>query len=228
MADNQLNNKRIAKNTILLYIRMIFLMGVSLFTSRVILQTLGVEDYGIYSVVGGFISLFGFLNGAISSTTSRYITFAIGKGDENHLNKVFSTCVLTHLLIAIVVLLIAETIGLWFVLNKLVIPDDRMTAAMCVYQCSVISTVVLIMSVPYNADIVAHEKMSAFAYISIFEVFAKLAIVYALLIGNVDRLILYSILMLVVQLVVRFVYSGYCNKHFPESKFRWLWDRKLF
>lgn len=228
MADNQSNNKRIAKNTILLYIRMIFLMGVSLFTSRVILQTLGVEDYGIYSVVGGFISLFGFLNGAISSTTSRYITFAIGKGDENHLNKVFSTCVLTHLLIAIVVLLIAETIGLWFVLNKLVIPDDRMTATMCVYQCSVISTVVLIMSVPYNADIVAHEKMSAFAYISIFEVLAKLAIVYALLIGNVDRLILYSILMLVVQLIVRFVYSGYCNKHFPESKFRWLWDRKLF
>ena len=112
MADNQSNNKRIAKNTILLYIRMIFLMGVSLFTSRVILQTLGVEDYGIYSVVGGFISLFGFLNGAISSTTSRYITFAIGKGDKNHLNKVFSTCVLTHLLIAIVVLLIAETIGL--------------------------------------------------------------------------------------------------------------------
>ena len=228
MQDNKSRNKRIARNTILLYIRMIFLMGVSFFTSRIVLQTLGVEDYGIYNIVGGFISLFGFFNGAISSTTSRYITFAIGKGDANHLNKVFSTCVLTHALIAIIVFVLSETIGFWFVLNKLVIPETRMTAAIWVYQSSVISTVILIVSVPYNAEIVAHEKMSAFAYISILEVILKLAIVYALLIGNVDRLILYSILMLAVQLAIRFIYSCYCNKHFPESKFRWMWDSKLF
>ena len=176
MSDQSGNNKRIAKNTILLYIRMIFMMLVSLYTSRVILHVLGVEDYGIYSVVGGFVALFGFLNGAISSTTSRYITFALGKGDVQNLKKVFSTCVLTHGVIALVVLLLAETVGLWFVMNKLVISADRFASAMWVYQCSIISSIVMIMSVPYNSDIIAHEKMSAFAYISIIDDGAQLAI----------------------------------------------------
>lgn len=228
MSDQSGNNKRIAKNTILLYIRMIFMMLVSLYTSRVILHVLGVEDYGIYSVVGGFVALFGFLNGAISSTTSRYITFALGKGDVQNLKKVFSTCVLTHGVIALVVLLLAETVGLWFVMNKLVIPADRFASAMWVYQCSIISSIVMIMSVPYNSDIIAHEKMSAFAYISIIEVCAKLGIVYLLQIGKVDKLILYALLLLGIQLTIRFIYSSYCARHFEESKFHFVWDKKLF
>lgn len=222
------SNNRIAKNTIMLYFRMIFMMGVSLFTSRVVLQTLGVNDYGIYNVVGGFVSLFGFFNGAISSTTSRYITFALERDEKNQLQKVFSTCFLTHALIAIVVLILAETVGLWFVFHKLVIPIERMTAAMWVYQCSVVSTVFFIMSVPYNADIIAHEKMSAFAYISILEVVAKLIIVYLLYIGNEDKLIMYAILILVIQILVQQVYRSYCKKHFEESVFCFLWDAKLF
>lgn len=228
MSDSSSNNKRIAKNTILLYIRMIFLMLVSLFTSRVILQVLGVEDYGIYNVVGGFISLFAFLNGAISASTSRYITFALGKGDKNELKKVFSLCVLTHGVIALVILLLAETVGLWFVMNKLVIPPDRYVAAMWVYQCSIISSIVMIMSVPYNSDIIAHERMSAFAYISIIDVCAKLAIVYALLLSPYDKLIIYAILLLGIQIIIRFIYTSYCSRHFEESKFKWIWDKKLF
>ena len=228
MSDQSGNNKRIAKNTILLYIRMIFLMLVSLFTSRVILQVLGVEDYGIYNVVGGFVSLFGFLNGAISASTSRYITFALGKRDKDALKKVFSTWVLTHAVIALAIFILAETIGLWFVMNKLVIPNDRFIAAMWVYQCSIISSIVMIMSVPYNSDIIAHERMSAFAYISIVEVVAKLAIVYALLIGSTDKLILYAILLLGIQLFIRFIYTSYCSRHFEESKFKFIWDRNLF
>lgn len=162
------NNKRIAKNTLLLYFRMLFMMAVSLFTSRVVLNTLGVEDYGIYNVVGGIVAMFGFINGSMSSATQRYITFALGKGDKNRLQTVFSTTLQIHTLIAGVIVLLGETIGLWFLYNKMQIPADRMDAAFWVLQCSIIAAVVMIISVPYNADIVAHEKMSAFAYISIW------------------------------------------------------------
>ena len=222
------NNQRIAKNTLLLYFRMIFLMLISLFTSRVVLQALGVEDYGIYNVVGGFITLLSFINGAISSSTSRYITFALGKNDNAGLVKVFSTCKLTHLVIACIVLLFGETAGLWFVLNKLQISDGRMTAALWVYHCSIVSTVVMILSVPYNACIIAHEKMSAFAYISIFEAIAKLAIVYILMVGLADKLILYAVLILCVQIIIRVIYSWYCYRHFEESKAKIAFDKQLF
>ncbi len=175
------NNKRIAKNTLLLYFRMLFIMAVSLFTSRVVLNTLGVEDYGIYNVVGGIVAMFGFINGSMSSATQRYITFALGKGDKNRLQTVFSTTLQIHTLIAGVIVLLGETIGLWFLYNKMQIPADRMDAAFWVLQCTIVDAVFMIISVPYNADIVAHEKMSAFAYISILEVVLKLAIVYILL-----------------------------------------------
>lgn len=190
------NNKRIAKNTIVLYIRMIFMMGVSLFTSRVILQTLGVEDFGIYSVVGGIITMFAFINGGMVSATQRFITFEIGKGNIEKLRTVFSTSLQIHGLISILIVLLGETVGLWFLYEKMVIPENRMVAAMWVYQCSIIACVVNIMSIPYNADIVAHEKMSAFAYISIIEVSLKLIIVYMLLITPWDKLIVYSLLLL--------------------------------
>lgn len=221
------NNARIAKNTILLYGRMILLMGVSLYTSRVVLATLGIEDYGIYNVVGGFIGMFAFLNGAMSSCTQRYITFALGKGDEGELKKIFSTSLITHMIIAAIVFMLAETIGLWFVLEKLIIPENRMTAAVVVYECSILSTIVMIMSFPFNADIIAHERMSAFAYISIFEAFAKLLIVFLLSIGNMDRLMLYAILLLLVQVSVIIIYNCYCKINFSEAKIHWILDGKL-
>lgn len=222
------NNKRIAKNTLMLYFRMMFLMLISLYTSRVILQTLGVEDYGIYNVVGGFVAFLAFLNGSISSSTSRFITFALGKGNMQNLKKVFSICLLTHLLIAVLLLVIAETVGLWFVMNKLIIPEDRMNAAIWVYQCSILSSLIMVWSVPYNACIIAHEKMSAFAYISIFEAVAKLIIVYILMIGFIDNLILYAILLLIVQLIIRYLYTRYCHKNFEESRTGFIWDCSLF
>lgn len=221
------NNKRIAKNTLLLYFRMFFIMAVSLFTSRVVLKTLGVEDFGIYNVVGGVVSMFGFLNSAMSSTTQRYITFALGKGDAEELRKVFSNCILTHLIISVVVLVLAESIGLWFLYNKMVIPADRMFAAFWVFQCSVLSSLVLIMSIPYNADIIAHEKMAAFAYISLVEVFLKLLIVYFLYISAYDKLIVYAFLILFVQCFIRSIYAWYCKKHFKETLGRLIYNKSI-
>lgn len=230
MMSNQTsdNNKRIAKNTLLLYFRMLLMMAVSLFTSRVVLNTLGVEDFGIYSVVGGIVGMFVFINNSMSSATQRYITFALGKGDKNRLQTVFSTTLQIHTLIAGLILLLGETVGLWFLYNKMQIPAERMDAAFWVMQCSIVSMVVMIVSVPYNADIIAHEKMSAFAYISILEVVLKLAIVYLLLVFSYDKLILYAILILTIQILIRFCYSIYCNKHFEETRYKHVWDKKLF
>ena len=222
------NNKRIAKNTLLLYFRMLFTMAVSLYTSRVVLNTLGVEDFGIYNVVGGVVVMFGFLNSAMSSSTQRYITFELGKNDFEQLKKVFNTSVSIHAFISVVILILAETIGLWFLYNKMTIPIERMDAALWVYQGAIASTIVLIMSVPYNATIIAHEKMSTFAYISVLEVVLKLLIVYLLLIGDFDKLKLYAVLMFSIQLIIRLIYGRYCKKHFSETKFQWTKDWKLF
>ena len=227
MSDTSANNKRIAKNTIFLYLRMILLMAVSLYTSRVILSSLGVEDYGIYNVVGGFIGMLAFLNGAMSGSTQRFITVELGRGSNESLKRIFSTCVITHAIIALLVFVIAETVGLWFVIEKMVIPNGRMTAAIIVYQCSVVTSIVQIMSYPYNADIIAHEKMSAFAYISIYEAFAHLAIAFIIRIGSFDRLSLYAIALLVVKTSVIMIYRLYCKKHFIETSIQWVFDKKL-
>lgn len=196
---------------------MLFTMAVSLFTSRVILQTLGIEDYGIYNVVGGVITMFTFINSAMVSSTQRYLNFELATGNDEKLKSIFNTSLQIHALIALAIILLGETVGLWFVMNKLVIPETRMTAAMCVYQCSILSCVVGIMSTPYNADIIAHEKMSAFAYISILDVSLKLLIVYLLVISPYDKLIVYAILVLAIQLLIIYIYARYCNKHFKES-----------
>lgn len=217
MTDTTVANKKIAKNTLMLYVRMLFTMGVSLFTSRVILQTLGVEDYGVYSVVGGIITIFTFINGGMVSATQRYLTFEIGKGQLLQLKKIFSTSLQIHAIISLIIILLGETVGLWFLYEKLVIPAERMNAAMWVYQCSIAACVINIMSVPYNADIIAHERMSAFAYISILEVILKLLIVYALYIIPFDKLITYAILLLIMQYIIRSIYVRYCKKHFEES-----------
>ena len=228
MSDTSQNNKRIAKNTLLLYVRMLFMMAVSLYTSRVVLNTLGVSDYGIYNVVGGVVAMFGFINNSMSSATQRYITFALGRGDTDNLKKVFSTALQIHILISALIVILGETIGLWFMYEKMQILADRMDAAFWVLQCSILSAVVMIVSVPYNADIIAHEKMSAFAYISVLEAVLKLAVVFLLLISSYDRLIFYAFLILAVQVIIRFCYSHYCNKHFEETKYHKVWDKSLF
>ena len=228
MSQSSDNNKRIAKNTLLLYVRMLFMMAVSLYTSRVILNTLGVQDFGLYNVVAGFVTMFTFINSAMASATQRYLNFELGKNNEDRLLKVFSTSVNIHAVISLIVLLLAETIGLWFVYTQLTIPEGRIDAVLWVYQCAIISTCVLVMSVPYNAAIIAHEKMGAFAYISVAEVTLKLLIVYLLTIGNFDKLKLYAVLMLAVQVLVMSIYRRYSVKHFKETKYHWVWDKALF
>ena len=228
MSDTSSANKRIAKNTLVLYVRMLFTMGISLFTSRVILQTIGVEDYGISSVVGGVISMFTFINAAMVSSTQRYLNFELVRGDANQLRSVFSTSLQIHALIALAIIVLSETVGLWFLNEKLVIPEARMTAAMWVYQCSILSCAVGIMSTPYNAVIVAHEKMSAFAYISILDVSLKLLVVYLLVALPFDKLIILAILNLLVQLFIRYIYTLYCHRHFPESYFQFRFNKTLF
>lgn len=225
--DSQINNKRIANNTILLYFRMMFTMAVQLYTSRVVLNTLGIEDYGIYNVVGGVVAMFGFLNAAMTTSTQRYITYELGKGNFDRLKQVFSTSLNIHVLISIVVVILAETIGVWFLNEKMVIPVERMEAAMWVFQLSILTTVIAIMSYPYNADIVAHEKMSAFAYISVLEVVLKLAVVYLLVVGDFDKLIMYAILIAFIQLSILMCYRVYCLRHFAESRYHFTYDKPL-
>lgn len=211
----------------LLYVRMLFIMAVQLFTSRVVLNTLGVVDYGLYNVVGGVVTMFAFLNGAMVTSTQRYITFELGKGNLQRLKEVFTTCVQIHLIISLLIIFLGETIGLWFLYEKMVIPEERFTAAMWVYQLSVLTMCVQVMSVPYNSDIVAHEQMGVFAVISVIEVVLKLAVVYMLVIGDFDKLVLYAILIAVIQLLIRFFYTHYCNRHFLESRLIRTFDKQL-
>lgn len=227
MSDNSLNNKRIARNTIVLYLRMILILVVGLYTSRVVLNTLGVEDYGLYNVVGGFVTVFAFLNGAMSTATQRFITFELAKGDLQRQRTTFSTAINIHLALAIVITLLAETIGLWFVYNKLVIPAERFTAALWVYQLSIAALFIQIVAIPYNAAIIAHEKMSAFAFISIMDVGLKLAIVYALTLVSWDKLIFYAVLLFLVGVLDRIIYGAYCGKNFPEAKYSFVIDKSL-
>ena len=201
------NNKRIAKNTLLLYVRMLFTMAVSLFTSRVILNTLGVEDYGINNVVGGIVTMFTVLSGSLSSSISRFITFELGKDNLQRLKTVFSTGVNIQLGMSILVVVVAEAVGIWFLNTKMNIPVERMEAANWVFQCAILTFVLNLLSVPYNAAIIAHEKMSAFAYISVVEVSLKLIIVYMLTISPFDRLKTYAVLLLLVGAIIRFIYG---------------------
>lgn len=218
------NNKRIAKNTLFLYFRMLFLMCISLYTSRVILATLGVEDYGIYNVVGGVVMMFSFLNTAMAGATQRFLNYDMVKGDGHALNRTFCTSVIIHGIIAIIIVVLAESIGMWFLSHKMIVPASRMEAAFWVFQCSIFTMVITILSVPYNAAIIAHEKMSAFAYISILEVILKLLIVYSLLLIPFDKLKVYAVLMLSVSVIIRMVYSSYSHRHFSETKFSFIWD----
>ncbi len=211
----------------MLYIRMFLTMIVGLYTSRVVLNVLGVEDYGIYGVVGGVVAMLGFLNASMSGATSRFLTFELGRGNQKRLADTFSSALIVHLGIAFIVLIVAETVGLWFLNHKLVIPESRMPAAHWVYQCSIISAMLNITQVPYNAAIIAHEKMDVYAYVEILNVTLKLFIVYLLTIGNFDKLILYAILVLAVSALIMMVYRIYCLRHFQESHFHFIWDKAI-
>lgn len=221
------NNKRIAKNTLMLYIRMLFTMLVGLYTSRVVLNALGVDNYGIYNVVGGVVSMFTVLSGSLSTAISRFITFELGRENVERLKIVFSSAVTIQIVLSLIVVLLAETVGLWFLNNKLVIPADRMAAAHWVYQLSILTFVVGLISVPYNASIIAHEKMSAFAYMSIFDVFAKLLIAFSIYYSPYDRLIHYAVLLAVLSLLNRLIYGIYCKRQFAECTYQFTFDKSL-
>ena len=222
------NNKRIAKNAFLLYIRMLFLMIISLCTSRVILHALGVVDYGIHNVVGGVIAMLNFINNSLSAASSRFITYDIGQGNLDVMKKTFGNILCIHFIIAGFILLIGETIGLWFMMTQLQIPENRYVAAFWVYQFSVFTSIISIISVPYNAAIIGHEKMSAFAYISIIEAVLKLLIVVFLIILPFDKLIIYAIMLFMIQVIVRLVYGIYCKKNFEEVNAKIKFDKKIF
>lgn len=227
MLQSSKNNKRIAKNTLLLYFRMLLLMAVSLYTSRVVLNALGVEDFGIYNVVGGVVTMFTMISGSLSASISRFITFELGKGDSNNLRKTFSAAVTIQLFLSLVIVILIESIGVWFLNAKMTIPTDRIAAANWVLQFSIVTFVINLISVPYNATIIAYERMSAFAYISIFEAIGKLAIAFLIIISPMDRLVFYSILMCVVAISVRMMYGRYCKIHFSECTYHFHWDKEL-
>ena len=212
------NNKRIAKNTLFLYIRTLITMAVSLYTSRLILSTLGVEDFGIYNVVGGIVVFLSFLNTSMASATQRFLNVGLGKNSGEMVKKVFSNSLIIHFYIAAIVVLLSETIGVWFLNEKMNIVEERIVAANYVFQFSIATMVTTVLSVPYNAVIIANEKMSAFAYISIIEVSLKLLLVLLLTYSPFDKLITYAGLMFLISLVIRIIYGVYCNRHFEECQ----------
>lgn len=220
-------NKRIARNTLFLYFRMLFLMGVSLYTSRIILKALGVEDYGIYNAVGGFIGMFAVISNSLSSAISRFITFELGRGNSQKLQQIFSTSVVIQIILSGCIVIMAETLGVWFLNSHMNIPQERMAAANWVLQFSTITFVINLISVPYNACIIAHERMSAFAYISIFEAAGKLGVTFLILYATFDKLIFYSLLMCVLAVAVRMIYTWYCKRHFEECHLQFRLERQL-
>lgn len=226
--DNTKENKRLAKNTLFLYFRMFLTLLVGLYTSRVVLNVLGVVDYGINNVVGGVVAIFGSLNGAMASTSSRYITFYLGKGDKNRLREIFSTVAYVHVGIAFIVILLCETIGLWFFYNKMQIPVARLDVAFWLLQFSFAGAFLSMINTPFTGLIIAHEKMDIYAYISIFDVLAKLAIVFLIQVTPFDKLLTYGFLFLIVNVIDFLIYRTYCVKSFEESHIKFIFDKPLF
>ena len=227
MPDTTSNNVRIAKNTMFLYIRMAFTLCISLYTSRVVLNALGIEDFGIYNVVGGVISMFSFICSAMSATSQRYLSYEIGRNNISQLGIVFNCTIQVHLILSLAVLLLGETLGLWFLMTQLVIPEDRFFAAVFVYHLSIATAIVSFMSVPFTADIIAHEKMSAFAYISIFEVSLKLLVALLITTAPIDKLIFYASALFISQLLIIICYILYARKYFSETHSRFIVDLPL-
>lgn len=229
MSDSVLNNnKRIAQNTIFLYVRMMVVMVVALYTSRVILNTLGATDYGLYNVVGGIVTIVAFLNGALSSSTSRFLTMALGERNLQKQINTFGASLNLHICVAILVLVVGETVGLWFFYEKMIIPDSRMVAAFWVYQFSIVTTMVSFTQVPYNASLIAHENMSIYAYVGLYEALSRLLIAFLVTISPIDKLIFYGLLLMVNSVLVQFFYRFYVAKHYEECRFSLVKDKTLY
>ncbi|MDD2496159.1 MAG: lipopolysaccharide biosynthesis protein [Tissierellia bacterium] len=222
------DNKRLAKNTLFLYFRTAVVMLISLYISRVVLDVLGVVDYGIYNVVGSIVVLFSFLNSAMTQASQRFITFELGKKEKAQLQKVFSMCLNTQAIIVIAIILLAETLGLWFLNNRLNIPPDRLIAANWVYQFSILTFCINVLRVPYEGTVIAFERMSFFAYASIFDAILKLLGVYLLKVILFDKLIAYSAIVFFISTLMFFAYKIYCNKKFKSSHYKFDWDITLF
>lgn len=222
------NNKRIAKNTLYLYLRMLVTLVIGLFTARVTINALGVHDYGLMNVVGGVMGFIGYFSSLLSQGTSRFLTVGLGKGNMKQLTHIFSACGTIHIVLAFVTLLLGETVGLWFVNYKLVLDPDRMFAANYIYQLSLFSCFLGITQTPYIASITSHEKMSTFAFMSILDVAFKLAIVLMLLYVDTDKLIMYSTFYFCVSLFMFFMYRIYCLRKFEECNMHLRWDAKLY
>jgi len=221
------NNKRLVRNTLFLYVRMLFILGVNLFTLRVVLSVLGIEDYGIYNVVAGVVTLFSFLNDALIGSTSRFITFELGTGNFEKLEKIFRGALTVHFILALIILLLAQTVGLWILEENLVIPENRMGVARIVYQLSIITAMVTIMRVPYNAAIIAHERMEIHAYLGILEASLQLAVAYLLMISDFDKLVMYAALVTVVRMLMFFLCGYYSSKYFIECKSRFCYEKNI-
>ena len=218
------NNKRIVKNTFYLYLRMLFVMAVSLYTVRAILDILGVVDYGIYNVVGGVVTMFAFMNRTLSTSSQRYFSIELARGDKERLVKWVCLNITAFFLLGLIIVFFLETIGLWFVNNKMTIPAERLMAANVVYQLSILSFLFHIISIPYLALVIAHEKMNVFAYVGVLEALGRLGIVFILMVISYDHLIIYGICILFLSLGASMSYILYCWRYFPESKYRWYWN----
>lgn len=222
-----IDSKRIAKNTIYMYIRLIVVMAVTLVTARVVLDKLGAEDYGIFNAVAGVVGLLSFLNNTLAKGTSRFLTYALGKGDKKGLSETFTTSLLSHLVLAIAIVLLLEVLGFWFVSHKLVIPEERMNAALWCFQISLIITFVGIIQVPYTASIISHEDMNVYAYIGLLEAIAKLGIVYLLSVTNTDKLILYSCLLATIHLIIFVFYVFFCRNRYVETRSKKVFRKEI-
>jgi O-antigen/teichoic acid export membrane protein len=220
--------KRIAQNTLFLYFRMILIMGVTIYTSRVVLDKLGVDDYGLYNVVVGIVGMLSFINGTLSIGSMRFLTYELGREDESSLHQTFCTAFYTHLALALILTLFLETIGLWYVYEKMVVPTDRFNTVVWVYQISILTSAINITQVPYTSLIMAHERMGIYAYVSIFESIAKLLVVYLICLSSYDRLLVYAVLLAIVQISVAFLYRIYCVKRFKESRLQYLFNKVIF
>lgn len=228
MSQTSDNNKRIAKNTLILYVRMLFTVGISFYSTRLILANLGVENYGIYNVIGGFVSMFYMVTSTMTQAVSRFLTFDLGRGDIAKLQKTFSTSVNILLLMSFVVVLLAETVGLWFVNNKLNIDDGRMLAANWIYQFSVFSFVLEMISVPYGASVISHEKMGTFAFVTVTKVLLTLGIAFALTVSPIDKLVFYGLLVFLVELTIQMMYWIYCRRNFTECRYSLRMEKDIF
>ena len=228
MSDNSANNRRIAKNTIYLYFRTLLIMFVSLYTSRIVLNALGVKDFGIYNAVGGFVSFFTIISGALSNAISRYITYEIGKGNNRRITTIFCTSINIQLILSASIFVLCEVLGYLYLNNKMNIPPDRLIAANWVLHFSLLAFVINLLSVPYNACIIAYERMNAYAYISIVDAILKLSVAFLIIYSSYDKLILYSILLFLSSIVVRIFYMGYCRMNFEGIRYRFIYEKEIF